>query len=480
MFRSLVFIHRWLGIIVGIVLLLWCLSGFVMMYVQYPELNDQQHHQILANISLDDCCQLPETDYMEGDTVDYFAIEMLSGSPILRLGWFSNDEIGIDIKKGEWLNEITKNHAQQIAAIFKNQQQINGDLEYRGAIYNDQWTVYSKYNSHRPLHYFAANDDAGTEWYISSTSGEIMQITTGSQRFWNWFGSVTHWIYFTRIRENTVIWSQIVIWLTIIGIFLTVIGIYLGIKQFKFKTDIPVRSPYKAWGLWHHYIGLIFGLFTLTWVVSGLFSMNPWGALEGSGYQTEAVQISGQPIPWSGIKSFLNRLADRSLPDDLVRLEVTTLLGELNLVGHYSNRESERLDIDTFSHETISQQLLDRISEKLRPDVGIMQASMIDNDDTYYYSHHELKTFPAYRVIIDDAEQTRYYLNTLNGTIMEKIDSNRKWYRWLFQSLHRGDFSVFFRSRPVWDFFMLFLLTGVTIVSATGCYMGMKRIRIIK
>lgn len=38
----------------------------------------------------------------------------------------------------------------------------------------------------------------------------------------------------------------------------------------------PSASPYAGWMAWHHYAGLLFGVVSLTWVFSGLLSMDPW------------------------------------------------------------------------------------------------------------------------------------------------------------------------------------------------------------
>lgn len=476
MFNTLIFLHRWLGIFIGLVMLLWCISGFVMMYVQYPELNERQSRQFLSVLNLDRCCKLPDSENMQVETVDYFSIEMLAGKPVVRIGWFPNEEMSIDLHNGKWLDGISEDQAKYIAAFFQQHHRIEGTLEYRGVIHNDQWTVYSRYHPHRPLHYFAANDDKGTEFYISSTSGEVVQITTRKQRFWNWIGSVSHWLYFTKLRENTYLWSQTVIWLTIIGIFLTVIGIYLGIKQYKFKTDKPVRSPYKGWGLWHHYIGLIFGLFTLTWVVSGLFSMNPWGALSGSGFDEETRNLRVRAIQWQEVTEFINHLSSKGVPGQPVQLQLTTLLGDINLVAHYSDGSSQRLSSESYQPEVLNNRDWQLITNSINPLMRAEHGVLINSDDTYYYDHHKKRVYPVYRVIMSNADKTRYYLDPLDGRIIEKFDQDRRWYRWLFLSLHRGDFSVFFRSRPFWDIFMWVLLSGVTLVCATGTYMGLKRL----
>ena len=108
----------------------------------------------------------------------------------------------------------------------------------------------------------------------------VVQATTRGERFWNWLGAVPHWLYPTLLRQHTQVWSQIVIWLTIFGTFLTSLGLYIGIKQYKSRRS-GRYSPYRGAALWHHYGGLVFGVMTLIWLVSGFFSMNPWGRARG-------------------------------------------------------------------------------------------------------------------------------------------------------------------------------------------------------
>ena len=69
-----------------------------------------------------------------------------------------------------------------------------GEPVLRGRIERDQWTVYGSYNPDRPLYHFAMDDAPGTEFYVASTSGEIVQMTTRHVRFWNWIGAVVHWL----------------------------------------------------------------------------------------------------------------------------------------------------------------------------------------------------------------------------------------------------------------------------------------------
>jgi uncharacterized iron-regulated membrane protein len=474
--RFFILLHRYLGIGVGIILVMWCLTGFVMLYVQYPDLEPQQRRSRAPVLVLRECCRLPEADYMEKQTLDYFIVEMLADMPVLRLGWFPDDEIAINLRNGEWLDPVDPDMARRIAADYLARRQLDGELEYRGAIGSDQWTVYGKYQPHRPLHHFAANDGAGTEWYVSSTSGEIVQVTTARQRFWNWLGAVSHWLYFTQLREDTVLWSRLVIGLAALGTFLTALGIYIGIRQFRFGAGTVRRSPYKGWHLWHHYVGLLFGVFALIWVASGLISMNPWGLLESGDHAEESGRLGGRQLTWDEAREFIKALPARTLPPDVTRLEVSVLLGDRNLVAGFTAGASQRLNINTLEPEAVSAWDWLAITKALGRGAGSAEGRMIDGGDDYYFNHHETRLFPVWRVILGDADRTRYYLNPENGRILEKFDGNRQWYRWVFLALHRGDFSRLLRTRPVWDAWIILLLAGVTVVTATGTYLGFKRL----
>jgi hypothetical protein len=97
------------------------------------------------------------------------------------------------------------------------------------------------------------------------------------------------------LRSNVVLWTEIMIWTSVLGAFLTVLGLYLGITQFKARARF---SPYRGWFYWHHIMGLVFGITTLTFVVSGLISMNPWGFLEDRRGGDEQGRLEGGPLKW--------------------------------------------------------------------------------------------------------------------------------------------------------------------------------------
>ena len=84
---------------------------------------------------------------------------------------------------------------------------------------------------------------------------------------------------------------------------------------------------------------------------------------------------------------------------------------------------------------------------------------------------------PVYRVILNDEQRTRYYLDPASGALLQRADANGRWHRWLFGGLHRLDFTAVMRTRPLWDVLVLALMLGGLVISVTGCYLGVRRVR---
>jgi hypothetical protein len=228
--------------------------------------------------------------------------------------------------------------------------------------------------------------------------------------------------------------------------------------------------------LWHHYGGLAFGGLALTWVASGLVSMNPWGFLEDDDGDAGNL-ISMTQISPADLSLLLAGLRNPRIADDTVRLQSVVFGDELALIAHRSNGARTRLHPGSHEPMPLSANELQTTVKGLlatRPSGAALE--LIDSEDRYYFGHHETRILPVYRIVMNDAERTRYYLDPDTGELISKVDGRRRWYRWLFEALHRGDFAAFVRQRPLWDVLLLTALAGVTILSLTGTYMGARRL----
>lgn len=475
MIHILVLIHRYLGIAVGLIVALWCLSGFVMMYVQYPSMNEREYLAGLPPIHSAKCCSADREVLDQLDDVDEIVVEILAGQAVLRARFGFDISVIVNLTSGSWFPTVNRETAMQQADAFLTTSGVDGGARFLSRIAGDQWTVAGTFDQYRPLYLFAADDDAGTQLYVSGINGQVVQATSWRERFWNRLGAVVHWIYPTTLRQNPALWSQVAIWLSIVSLFLVAVGLYLGFRQYGARAG-GVRSPYRGLMLWHHYSGLIFGLFTMAWLFSGLLSMNPWGAFEGDFGNDERRRLAAGAISTQQIKDIVQALDTRTLPAGTVRLRSSIHDGGLSLIASAANGNATRLNAKTFEPAPLPATIWARTAKLIRPDAKVLRAEYITMGDNYYFGHKSPVGFPVYRIVFDDAEKTRYYFDPVTAELKQKFDRNRRWYRWLFLGLHRGDFNASLRQRPLWDLAVLPLMLGVTVGAVSGVWMGYRRL----
>lgn len=468
--RWLLFIHRYLGILIGALMLMWCLSGTVMMYVRYPELTGAERLRHLQPIDWRGCCVSTVIPVADTARIEQFQIEMLDAGPVLRAKT-NGKTLLVDLVDGHVLSSLSATDATAVATTFARAAGLKEQPKPEGLIDHDQWTVSGEFKAARPLFLFSLADPAGTRLYVSAATGRVVQVTTERQRFWNWLGAIPHWLYFTELRRNVPLWSQVVIWLSLLGCFLTGTGVFIGVQRFLSLRPAKRWSPYCGILYWHHVPGLIFGVILLSWVASGLISMNPWGFLDSDSRARAEQALGTVPLSGAQLRSIVGSLpALRRLPD-IVSIDSTPLLGRWYLVA--STHEGARWRFEaTGASASVSGQTWTGIARRL----GATTPELVTDGDAYYFSRpgHEIQ--PVYRIVADDEQRTRYYFNPITAQLIATFDSNDRGYRWLHQGLHTLDFTAALRERPLWDVLMLALLSGAITVAATGTYVGWRRL----
>jgi len=479
--RALLLIHRYLGIGLGVLMVGWCLSGIVMMYVGYPALLPSERLRHLEPIDWRSCCVIDDAELPDDAAVTAYEVEMIATHPVLRVKLADAGWRVVDLSTGHAITSFTALDTQAVATSFDRTDHGPGATNAAtprldAVITYDQWTVSGEFNKARPLYRFVLDDAAKTRLYVSSKTGKVVQVTNAHERFWNWLGAIPHWLYFAQLRRQTAVWNQLVIWTSLGGCFLTMIGLYIGVERFV-RRPHGRYSPYRGVHLWHHVPGLLFGLFVLSWVGSGLVSMNPWGFLESANRQDAIQRLRGAPTSGAQVKASLTALAASSLLPDIVSVDSAPLWGQFYLVATTLNGARWRFSADGVSARMGSEawaKIAQTLSDGGNESVAVPE--LVTEGDAYYFSRHRnAAQLPIYRIVLHDEQQTRYYLDPLSGTVVQSLDSNGRWYRWLHQGLHTLDFSFALRTRPAWDLLMLALLAGVTGVCATGAYLGLRR-----
>ncbi|HTY50005.1 MAG TPA: hypothetical protein VMB48_09965 [Steroidobacteraceae bacterium] len=431
---------------------------------------------------------------------------MLAGRPVLELVEGTRSAGVYDLASGAALDAVSPSQAAIVAQSYlepgaspdaragpaaertgTHTGRASSGLQASGLLEDDQWTLEGVSPGERPLYRFSLGDAQGTEIYVSRSTGRAVQLTTRSQRFWTWLGAVPHWLYFADLRRHALWWSRTVIYSSLIGSFLTAVGLYIGVCQL-IRRPAGRWSPYRGFNLWHHLSGLVFGLFTLTWVLSGLLSMNPWGLLEGGGAGAERARLRGALIPLHEVRAALQALASTH-PDGVVSIETAPLHGQLYLIASDAAGGRQRLDAGGAA-TPLSSAELEFIAAALgggggggggtRATAAADESAalrLLPRGDDYYFSHHgSAVRLPVYRVVAADGADTRYYIDPVSGGLLAKVDRAERGYRWWHQALHRMDFAAVLRARPQWDVLMWLLMSGVSTVCITGTYLGCRRL----
>jgi hypothetical protein len=144
--RLLLLAHRYLGIAAGLLMVMWCLSGVVMMYVSYPALGERTRLEHLAPLSLSECCKISEALLTKTTPAGHAAIEMLAGRPVLFLAP-QFDPRPIDLLTGSFIDGISADQATFVARNFS--WRTGRAPRLLGLIGTDQWTVSGDYNADR-------------------------------------------------------------------------------------------------------------------------------------------------------------------------------------------------------------------------------------------------------------------------------------------------------------------------------------------
>ena len=502
--KSLVVSHRYLGIAISLLVVVWFGSGIVMMYAGgMPTLAPETRLERIAEVdtsriqlSLTEAAEKAGFDASAGWGGGRVVLLSIMDRPAYRFG----GEATVFADTGEVLGEVNADQAQLIAAKFMD---LPADkVRHVGTLTEvDQWTL----NQRRamPLHKFAADDGLGTELYIPASTGEVSMLTTARARTLAYLGVIPHWLYFTPLRIYQPLWYDIMVWTSTLACVLAGIGIVLGFVKLRWKRPFRLSTaiPYAGWMRWHYITGMVFGVTTLTFAFSGLLSMEPyeWTNAEGLAVDREvftggALDFAGfakvEPAVWSrvtegrGIKEVdftriqgANYFVVRPTPDpDIEAKRRERLHQPYNVTGR---AEADRYLVaantmevrnEPFSEESLITRLKTAI-----PDVPIVEQQLLTEYDDYYYSRGNVTPLPVLRVKFGDPMETWLYVDPAMSQPLATVHRLNRVERWLFNGLHSLDFSFLYASRPLWDIVMLTLLFGGLVSSFLGLYLGIGR-----
>jgi hypothetical protein len=472
--RVLVYTHRWLGILSGVLFVLWFASGIVMMYARMPELGAAERLARLVEINPAFIRVVPPAA-ADGD-ITRLAIATLEGRPIFRVTSRAGSALSF-ADTGDAVPPVDAEQALRIAQKFAGTvNAVRYDARLTDA---DQWSFGAR--GRMPLHRIAVEDAAGTRLYVAEHGGDVVLKTTASGRFWGWTGAVLHWLYFTPLRRNAALWNETIVWLSIAGNVMCVVGIAWGLWRLAPLRGYRLRdrrqwSPYAGWMRWHHYAGLIFGVVTTTWIFSGLLSMDPWNWHPGTAPTREQrARVAGGPIEVGDLSvATLRRAIQAYAPHRPKEVEITRFRGR-----YYAVASDGIVSFDAPQFGALDQLAPDLMvgAANVAMDVAIAGVSWLDDYDAYYYDRNRGLSLPVLRVRYADPQQTWLYFDPRRGTIARKEERLTRLNRWLYHGFHSLDFPFLYYQRPLWDIVVILLSVGGIVLSATTLSASWRRVR---
>ena len=482
MFKRIIYtIHRILGTLLSILFLVWFLSGFVMIYHTFPKVQLQDKYRTMSELDIKDISPDTILSFIpEEETITHIQLHKPAGQPVFKIRTDKQTYQISAINPAAAVGSISFDEIR----IYAQQWNI-APIERVDTLYQlEQWIPFSRYREDMPIYKFYFSDNLQHQLYVSSVTGEAIQFTDKESRFWSWLGAIPHWIYFTGLRQDARLWSDLIIWLSGIGCIMCLSGTILGIRSYYriYRKKKQFRSPYKKTAYkWHHILGFFFGLFVFTFAFSGMMSLAQvpqWISKQHNKDIQKQLLQKGQTLPLAQYRTDIHTIR-KHYPSGIKSVEWTSF-------GHIPIYKIIVEDTMLFVNATdtyirpllLSEQNVNDYISNIHTENKIF--TLLNEYDDYYIARKSELPLPVYKVCIDDPDKSIYYINPRTGDI-RYFNANTRIRKWTYQGLHSFSFK-WLADRPVlWNILMWTTMIGGTIVSLTGVWLGIKYIkRLIK
>jgi hypothetical protein len=448
-------VHQYTGAVCCLVFVAWFVSGLVMAYYHSPVLDDTRRLMFAERLERWDHVLAPaavaslRARWSEIDTLRFGS---WGGRPVYR--WSSADTGW----GSAWADDGAPASFGPAEAMSVAQRWFGNApvLHYAGTHGpRNQWTFAAALRSHYPLHEVDDGSWAGREIFISSRTGEVVVATSRWSRLLFYLGPGLHYFAVYPLRSHDALWRALVIAVSAIGVVTCSVGVALGVWQLRWRALGTARSvvPYAMkWMRWHHWTGLACGLVTLTFVFSGLLSMNPSDMFPRPGIPPDLRQAFLGSTPDIGALASPAAIGD-DLPAakeiEWVRMRGTAYAIALHAPGNgalYAIGAGTWARRDPFTSDEL------RASVEALIPARIVGAETLTEFDNYYYARHgAYLPLPVLRLRLDDADGTWWHLDPATGQLFQRSNRMIRLRRWLYNGLHSFDLQALLRHRPLWD-----------------------------
>jgi hypothetical protein len=472
--RTAILLHRWLGVALCLLFLLWFLSGIGMMYWDFPSVTPADRLERSPRLTASAVVVPPEEAFAKlGGSKPPSAVRLntFDGRPVYRFR-VGRDDAFVYADTGEPQRPISREMVDRIASAWTGRPAAEARVE---AMLNpDQWTVQGSLRTLRPLSKFSWPN--GEHAYVAQTTGEVVQYTTTASRLGAYVGPIPHWLYFTPLRVRQQAWSRVVIWTSGVGTIATILGLVVGVwmyspsKRYR-VSGAAARLPYRGQKRWHAIIGLIVGVTAATWAYSGMLSMDPFGDRG----RPEPLRLLSSNVHVAAFAAKDPRAALEELGDlDVRELEFASFAGEPVYVATLAHGDSRIVPLAGLPRQEFDRQQIGQIVSATVAAKGGADITVLDQYDRYYLDRRRARPLPVLLAELHDADATRYYIDPKTARVVGSYSARAWTTRWLYHGLHSLDFPWLYNHRPAWDIVVITLMLAGTALSVTSVVLAWR------
>ncbi len=464
-------LHRILGTALSLAFLMWFLSGMVMIYSGFPHVNRKNTFNNLENVS-----KYSNKITMPADTLplSLLTLEIVNHTPVYSIGKHC-----VHANSFQKINKVSEHVLDSVI-----QSRYKSSVKRKEILTDfDAWIPWSSFKAYFPIHKYYLNDSASTEVYVAGTTGKIVQETTAKKRWLARFGAIPHWFYFKSLRLHNELWADFVIWLSGIGAIMCLTGLIVGIYRSRKIRKLKNKglfgfSPYKKkWFRWHHITGMIFGLFTFTFVLSGFFSMTdvPKWLIPVNKTPNYNQLWQGKKLDINSFKLPLSKILADERFNDVKQIQFS----QINGIPYYLLYKEYRkpLFINAANADTIHPKLFNYEDMVVMAQKALgkfnYKIEQLEEFDNYYFPRNNVVA----KITIEDKNNTALYVKASNPTYVQYMNTNRRVGRWIYISFHSFSFPVLHKIDWLRKTLLIVVSIFGIIISFTGVVLSVNYLR---